>query len=81
MKDYKEEHEQKAVEFAVQATEVANGIIDFLNASGVDMNVGVFAAGMAFSAGAGAMGLGLPQTIDIVRLIYKKGHPDYEADE
>lgn len=81
MKDYKEEHSEKAVEFIAQATEVANEILELLNASGVNMKVGVFGAGMAFSAGAAAMGMGLPQTIEIVRIIYKKEHPDYEDEE
>ncbi len=81
MKEFTKMDEQKAVEISEEVGAVSNDIIDFLQASGVSMPVGVFAAGMAFASGAGVLSMSLPQTIELVRIFYKRDLENYEADK
>jgi hypothetical protein len=69
----------RTVETVEKAMPVAGDIIDFLESRGVDMDVGVIAAGIAFSSGASSLGASLPSVIELVRVFYKQAGLRREA--
>jgi len=81
LKEFKEINEQIAAQIAEQSASVAQEIIEFLKDSGAPLPVGIFAAGMAFASGARVLGMSLPTTIDLVRILYKQEQENDEADK
>ena len=79
MRQYSKEDLLKSADIVEKAMPIAGEIIDFLESRGIDMEVGVIAAGVAFSTGASSMGASLPSAIDIVRVFYKQADQRREA--
>ncbi len=69
----------KTADVIEKAMPIARDIIDFLESRRVPMEIGVIAAGIAFSTGSASLGASLPSVIDLVRVFYKQSERRNEA--
>lgn len=79
MREYSKEDLNKSADMVDKAMPIAVEIIGFLESKNIDLDVGVIAAGIAFSTGASQIGASLPSAIDIVRVFYKQASHRREA--
>jgi hypothetical protein len=79
MNEVTKEELLKTAEAIEKAMPVTGQIIDFLESRGVPMEIGVIAAGIAFSTGSSSLGVSLPSVIELVRVFYKQAERRHEA--
>jgi hypothetical protein len=79
MKEYSQEELKRSANLIIEAMPLSLKIIEFLEQSGVEMDVAVVAAGIAYSSGSHSVGASLPSTIDLVRFFYKEAETPRET--